>query len=218
MRWVLSVFVFATVVSTCAQRPDPRAFVPVVESTPPVVVDKTIAADWPSGAPENCKPKRGWCQGTYRGLTAGQSTFSDMVRVLGQPTSSGPAEDDPKSLWNDYDKISGQVAGRLAIVTDKSTKRIVWISISPDEMTKQQAIDLFGPDFQEMGYTFCSGYDNDTSVPIYEDRNSQIKDIEYRSRGISISIGFRDRVTEILFLSEPTGFASKKECKAASRR
>ena len=218
MRMILAVLVFGIAFSFCGERQDTGIVVPVMESTPRVIADKVIAADWPSGAPENCKPKRGWCQGTYRGLTAGQSTFSDMVRILGQPSSTGPAEDDPKSLWNDYGKISGQVAGRLAILTDKSTKKIAWISISPDKMTKQQAIDLFGPEFQEMGYTFCDGSSNETSLPIYEDKAStQIRNIEYRSRGISISVGFQDRVTDILFVSAPTGLATKKECKGASR-
>ncbi|MBP6214094.1 MAG: hypothetical protein KA447_13720 [Pyrinomonadaceae bacterium] len=218
MRMILAVLVFAIVFSSCAKTQDMSVVVPMVEPTPLSIVNKVIAPDWPPATPENCKPKRGWCEGTYRGLTAGQSTFADMVRILGQPSSSGPAEDDPKSLWNDYGKISGEVAGRLAIITDKSTKKIVWISIAPDEMTKQQVIELFGPDFQEMGYSFCTSTADETSLPIYEDKDStQLRNIEYRSRGISISVGFRDQVTDILFVSEPAGLASRKECKAALR-
>lgn len=219
MRLIPKVLLLATVVSSCAQQQATSTVIPSAELTPSAVANKMIALDWATEPAKDCKPQRGWCPGTYRGLTAGQSTFADMVRVLGKPSSSGPAaeQDDPKNyIWHDYGKISDKVAGRLAVITDKRTDKIAYISIAPDDMTKQQAIELFGPDFKEMGYTFCSGSENDTSLPVYEDPTStQLRNVEYRSRGISISIGSRDVVNEINFDSEPAGLASKKECKAA---
>lgn len=191
----------------------------MTEPTPSSVANKIVAPDWATEPAKDCTPQRGWCPGMYRGLTPGQSTLADVVQVLGKPNSSGPVDeqDDPKNyIWHDYGKISNGVAGRLAVITDERTDKIAYISIAPDEMTKQQAIDLFGPDFQEVGYTFCSGSGNETSLPVYEDPTStELRNVEYRSRGISISIGFRDVVTEINLFSEPAGLASKKECKAA---
>jgi hypothetical protein len=221
MRLIPAVLLLAIVVSSCAQNLGTSAEVPVSEPTPSAVANKTLTPDWAREPAKDCKPVRGWCPGTYRGLTAGQSTFADMVEILGQQTSSGPAadQDDPKYyIWHDYGKISNGIIGRLAIVTDTRTNKIDYISIAPDEMKKQQAIDLFGPDFQETGYTFCRGFDDDTSAPIYEDSNSsEIRYVEYRSRGIYFPIGFRDVVNEIIFASEPLGLASKKECKAMAK-
>ena len=168
-------------------------------------------------ADADCKPNRGWCAGTYRGLTVGQSTYADMVRVLGKPLSSNPEadQDEPKNfIWHDYGKIKGDLYGRLGVVTDKRTDKIVRVSIAPDDMTKEDAIRYFGQDYQVMGYEFCEGFENETAVPVYENpKATELRNVEYRVRGISISVGFRDRVNEINFVAEPAGLASKDDCK-----
>jgi len=168
-------------------------------------------------ADADCKPNRGWCAGTYRGLTIGQSTRADMVRVLGKPLSSGFSadQDEPKNIiWHDYGKITGDLSGRLGVETDKRTDKIVSVSIAPDDMTKEDAIKYFGQDYKLMGYEFCEGFEDETAVPVYENpKATQLNNIEYRARGISISIGFRGRVNEIYFVAEPTGLASKDDCK-----
>lgn len=218
MRLIPAVLLSAIIGTACAYSEATNTGVPVTEPTPSAVAGKEVAADWPAEAAKDCKPVRGWCPGTYRGLITGQSTYSDMVDVLGEPHSSGPVadQDEPKIyIWHDYGKISNGVVGRLAVITDKRTDKITDISIAPDEMTKQQAIDLFGPDFKETGYSFCSGFDNSTSGPVYKDPNStELRRVEYRSRGISIYIGSREAVNEINFDSGTAGLASEKECKA----
>ncbi|MFN0279529.1 MAG: hypothetical protein ACKVRN_13180 [Pyrinomonadaceae bacterium] len=174
-------------------------------------------------ADADCKLNRGWCAGNYRGLTVGQSTFDDMVRVLGKPLSSGPEADQNEPIifiWHDYGKIKGDLPGRLGVVTNKQTKKVVGISIAPDDITKEDAIKYFGKDYQVMGYEFCEGFEDETVGPLYENpKATEITNMEYRIRGISISIDYRGRVNEIYYVAEPRGLASKDDCKkkAASK-
>jgi hypothetical protein len=176
-----------------------------------------VTAYFSQRADADCKSNRGWCAGTYRGLTVGQSTRADMVRVLGKPLSSSPEADqnEPKNfIWHDYGKIKGDLQGRLGIVTDKRTDKVVRVSIAPDDMTKEDAIKFFGKDYQVMGYEFCEGFDNETAVPVYESpKATELKNVEYRARRISISVDYRDRVNEINYIAEPAGLASKDDCK-----
>ena len=187
--------------------------VSIASTQTPMAFSQTASGD--------CKPNRGWCAGTYRGLTVGQSSYADMVRILGSPLSSGPEADqnDPKYfIWHDYGKLQSDFVGRLSIVTDKRSNKIVSILIAPDEMKKDAAINYFGPDYQTMTYQFCDGFENETATPVYEDPTAtELRNIEYRVRGISISIDYRDRVNEISIVAEPPGLASKQECKAARR-
>ncbi len=168
-------------------------------------------------ADADCKSNRGWCAATYRGLTVGQSTYADMVRVFGKPRSSGASadQDEPKNIiWHDYGKIKGDLSGRLGIETDKRTNKVVSISIAPDNMSKDEAIKFFGQDYIAMGYDFCEGFENETAVPSYENpKSSETSYIEYRSRGIAIHVDYRGEVNSIYFVAEPMGLASKDDCK-----
>ena len=72
-------------------------------------------------ADADCKPNRGWCAGTYRGLTVGKSTRANMLRVLGKPPSSGFSadQDEPEYIiWHDCGKIKGELSGRLGVETE----------------------------------------------------------------------------------------------------
>src|SRR5262245_819192 len=87
-----------------------------------------------------------WQAATFRGLTIGKSTLADMLRVLGNPISSGPSADQAPPqpiIWNDYGQIQGDLSGRLAVEVDSRNSRIVSISISPDRMSKEEAIRYF---------------------------------------------------------------------------
>jgi len=168
-------------------------------------------------ADADCKRNRGGCAATYRGLTVAQSTYADMVRVFGKPLSSSPSadQDEPKNIiWHDYGKIKGDLSGHLAVETDKRTKNIVSISISPDNMTKEGAVKYFGQDFIAMGYEFCEGFEDYTAAPVYENpKATEINYIEYRTRGIAIHLDYRGKVNSIYFVAEPMGLTSKDDCK-----
>lgn len=174
------------------------------------------SANYPSQATR--EKVRGWRAGTYRGLTIGKSTREDMLRVLGRPLSSVPSADqDPPYpiIWNDYGRLKGQLSGRLAVEVDSRTNRIVHISITPDNMSKEDAIKHFGSDYILMGYRFCEGLPPEAEAgPVYEDPKSpELDSLEYRSRGIAIHLDYQGKVDEINFVSEPVGLASKAGCK-----
>jgi hypothetical protein len=163
---------------------------------------------------------RGWSAGVYRGLIIGTSTRADMLRVLGKPLSSGPTEGQgpPKPIiWNDYGMIKGEISGQLAVEVDSRTNRIVTISISPEKMSKEEAIKYFGNDYVLIDYEFCPGQSLDADVGlVYENpRGTEIDYLEYRSRGIAIHLDYQGNVNGIYYLDKPLGLASKADCKRA---
>lgn len=180
-----------------------------------------VAAHYSQDTRNNRDPNRGWRAAMYRGLTIGQSTRADMVRVLGEPLLSVPSadQDEPIFVWNDYGIISGDLSGRLAVEIDSRTEKIVGISISPENMSREDAIRYFGDGHTLMGYEFCEGFEDEINSPIYESPNSSdISYVEYRSRGIAIHIGDRGVVNAIYFVSEPVGLGSKEDCGREAER
>jgi hypothetical protein len=165
-------------------------------------------------------PNRGWRPGTYRGLTPGKSTRADMLRIFGKPLSAVPSADqDPPEpiIWNDYGMIKGDLSGHLAVEFDSRNNKIVSISISPEQMTKEDAIKYFGAGYRLTGYEFCPGQAAEVDVGVvYEDPRSKSPDyLEYRSRGIAIHLDFRGNVNSIYYVDGPIGLGSKAECKRA---
>ncbi len=179
-------------------------------------------AYYPQDAGNNRDTDRGWRAATYRGLTIGQSTRANMLRVLGEPLSSGPSadQDEPKPIiWNDYGMIEGELSGRLAVEVDERNGVIVGISISPNNMSREEAIRYFGNDYRTMGYDFCEGFEDEIVAPVYENPNSSdIPFVEYRSRGITIHLNDGEMVNAIYFVSEPMGLASRDDCEKEAEK
>jgi len=166
---------------------------------------------------------RVWRKATYRGLTVGKSTRADMLRVLGKPLPSSPSADQHPPypiIWNDYGRITGEVSGTLAVEVDRRNNRIVSISVSPDRMTKDEAIRLFGDNYLLMGYEFCKDLPPDAVVgPVYENpKSSQIDYLEYRSKGVAIHLDREGIVNAIYYVSGPIGLTSPAGCKKALDR
>jgi hypothetical protein len=161
---------------------------------------------------------RGWRAAIYRGLKIGTSKRANMLRVLGKPLSStlSADQDPPKPIiWNDYGMLKGELSGQLAVEVDSRNNRIVTISISPEKMSKEEAIKYFGNDYAPMGYEFCPGQSPDVDVGlVYENlKSTGIEYLEYRSRGIAIHLDYQGNVNAIYYLYQPLGLASKAECK-----
>ena len=146
-----------------------------------------------------------------------------MVRVFGKPLSSTPSADQAPPepiIWNDYGTIQGDLSGSLAVEVDSRNNRIVSISISPERMSKEQAIKHFGTDYRLIGYESCPGMPLDAEVwPVYENPGSREKDyLEYRSKGIAIHLDYQGNVNAVYYLSEPIGLASIADCRKAVQR
>ena len=78
------------------------------------------------------------------------------------------------------------------------------INFYPDRLTKDQAISHFGSDYIITRYAFDSCLDEEDSEPIYESTTGPLVTVEYRARGIAISVGYKDLVTTPLRVSDTT--------------
>jgi hypothetical protein len=133
---------------------------------------------------------------------------------MGTPKWSGHWEwdnpTDPKFLLYDYDAQEG-LRGKIRVEAETKTGKVTSIEISPDELFLNEATELFGKDFIDTRYKFCE-CDLGDGAPIYESPDGNLRHIEYRSRGIAMSVNYEERITSIEFVDKPIGFKSSKEC------
>ena len=161
-------------------------------------------------------PQRGhqWRPATYRGITVGKSRFADMLRAWGKPkwsrTSKREAGEERQVTWTNYERV-GEFPGPTTVVSDTRSGVITRINFYPDRLTKEQAVAHFGSGYITTRYAFDSCLDEEDSEPIYESPNGPLVSVEYRSRGIAISIGYKDMVTKISYVDGPIG-GSKSKC------
>lgn len=167
--------------------------------------------------PKELQDKQGeyqWKAATYRGITIGKSTAIDLLQKWGEPKWSGHWEWDnptkPKFLLYDYDAQEG-LTGTIRVAAETKTGKVTSIDISPDELSLNQAIELFGKDYIETRYKSCKCVPDD-EAPIFESPDGNYLYVEYRSRGIAMVVSHNGRVTSIQFVDKPIGLKSSKEC------
>jgi hypothetical protein len=157
---------------------------------------------------------RQWRPATYRGVTVGKSKVADMLRAWGKPkwsrTSRREADEESQVTWTNYERV-GEFPGPTTVVSDTKTGVVTRINFYPDRLTKEQAIAHFGSDYITTRYAFDSCLDEEDSEPIYESPTGPLVNVEYRARGIAISVGYKDLVTRISYVSEPIG-SVKSRC------
>jgi hypothetical protein len=142
-------------------------------------------------------------------LTAGKSTKADAVRVLGEPKRVDiPPDQTPNDrhpeVWYVYDN-GGEFPGELTVVIDKRSNVIMTIELNPESLSKQEAVKHFGPDYVLTRYDFDECFGNEESAPVYESANGGLLEIEYRNRGIALSVTEDGRVNSVSYMSKPIG-------------
>ena len=165
--------------------------------------------------------QREWRAGTYLGLTAGKSTRADVLRVLGQPKRlDSPADQTPEEpnpeVWYVYDN-GGEFTGELTVVMDKRTDVVLGINLNPDSLSKEEIVKHFGPDYILTRYNFDECLGNEESAPLYESANGPLLEVEYRHRGIAISLNKDGKVNTISYVSKPIG-TRESRCNPPSRK
>ncbi len=85
-----------------------------------------------------------WRAGNYLGLTAGKSTWPDVLRVFGEPKRiDTPADQTPNNphpeVWYVYDSRE-KFAGELTVVIDKRTDVMSGINLNPASLSKEEAV------------------------------------------------------------------------------
>jgi hypothetical protein len=168
-----------------------------------------------SQAPAVRRPNRVWHPATYRGLIIGKSKQADMLRVLGKPrwTREPKREDQDESdqeVWSNYERV-GEFPGQTSVVIRKRTGVIERIEFYPARLSKEQAIAHFGPSYVVTRYAFDSCLGDEDSEALFESPNGPLVSVEYRARGIAISIGYQDLVTRIRYVDGPIG-STKSKC------
>ena len=160
------------------------------------------------------QPDRQWRPATYRGVALGKSKLAALLRGWGKPkwsrTSRREADDEPQVTWTNYER-AGEFPGPTTVVSDTKTGVVTRINFYPDRLTKDQAIAHFGSGYLVTRYAFDSCLDEEDSEPIYESPTGPLVNVEYRKRGIAISVGYKDLVTRISYVSEPIG-SVKSRC------
>jgi len=165
-----------------------------------------------SQTPIGRQADRRWRPATFRGITVGKSKRPDMLRALGQPkwSRTTPGEgDEHGTVWNNYERV-GEFPGPTNVATDSVTGIITRIDFYPAKLSKEEAIKYFGPKYVLTKYAFdpCPG--DEETEPIYESPSGPLMSVEYRARGIAVSIGYKDMVTKISYVSGPIGSVKSK--------
>ena len=161
------------------------------------------------------QPGRRWRPATLRGITVGKSKVTEMVQKWGTPkwsrTSKPEAEEEAAQVtWTNYER-AGEFPGPTTVVSDARNGVITRINFYPDRLTKEQAIAHFGADYIVTRYAFDYCVNEEDSEAIYESPTGQLVSVEYRARGIAISVGNKDMVTKISYVSGPIG-SVKSRC------
>jgi len=153
-----------------------------------------------------------WRPATLRGITVGKSKVTDMVRFWGQPKwsrTSPEEEDEHRVTWTNYEK-AGEFPGSTTVVSDARTRLITRINFYPDRLTKDEAIAHFGRNYVITRYAFDTCADEEDAEAIFESPNGPVVNVEYRPRGIAISIGYNNMVTKISYVNGPVGPAKSR--------
>lgn len=159
---------------------------------------------------------RQWRPATFRGITVGKSKLAEVMRRWGKPKwsrASKPEADEGSRqvTWTNYEQ-AGEFSGPTTVVSDTKTGVVSRINFYPARLTKEQAIAHFGPGYVTTRYAFDSCQDEEESEPLYESPNGMVVSVEYRGRGIAITVGYQDMVTKISYVSGPIG-SVKSRCR-----
>ena len=165
-----------------------------------------------SQSPSERQAGSNWHPATFRGITIGKSKRADMVRLLGKPkwSRTTPGEgDEHGTTWNNYER-AGEFPGPTNVATDSVTGLVTRVDFYPQKLSKNEAIKHFGRGFVVTRYAFDPCPADEDEESIYESANGPLVSVEYRARGIAISVGYQEMVTKISYVGGPIGSAKPK--------
>ena len=144
---------------------------------------------------------RVWCPATYRGLVLGRSTVDDAVRALGAPRARVDSPDGREPMWLGFD-VAGELPGKANVWADPRTRVVTMVVLHPAGLSRVAAERHFGPGFVETRYAPDACAEGEV-VPIHESPDGPLLQVEYRNRGIALSITDAGQVHEVLYLAHP---------------
>lgn len=115
-----------------------------------------------------------------------------------------------------YDS-GGDFPGSLNVVIDKRSDVVLRIDLYPEKLSKDDAVKHFGQDYIVTRYDFDECLGNEESGPLYESPNGSLLEVEYRERGIAISVNGVGEVNNISYVSKPIG-TPESRCKPSKKQ
>jgi len=151
-----------------------------------------------------------WRAASYRGLIMGQSTYADMLNILGPPTGNYSDKVDGIISYT-YDKHT-DLPGILTVIVDQFSGKIIGANINPRDLSRDRAITHFGNDFVITKYSFDNCTNEARPDQLYESSEGTFTYLEYRERGIALLVNSKGDIGGIRYLSKPLG-NKKATCK-----
>ena len=165
-----------------------------------------------------------WVASTIKGITPGKSKYEDVIRLFGKPDYEGEvidcgSEDEPLETGTVIElgyHRDIEIEGVLAIIgfsVYEETRIVTSISLAFEEMTKEDAIKIYGDDYYVITN---SDYNNSTtreyaSLCVYKSqkRNQEIKVdgsdypiyLVYPQKGMYIQIRRNNKVMMVEYMN-----------------
>jgi outer membrane protein assembly factor BamE (lipoprotein component of BamABCDE complex) len=137
----------------------------------------------------------------YEGLKIGVAKADQVKKTLGAPTRV----DDFSAGTIEWIYLKPQKEVRQ-ITVGLGDGILIDVHIFPERMTVAQAVRRFGTDYEVVRYNFDECESDGESAPLYESPDGDIQYLEYRSRGIYVSVSVQlDEVRLISYQSRPPG-------------
>jgi hypothetical protein len=173
-----------------------------------LAITMMVAASLTTSAQQSSAPEPKFVPASYHGLRFGKFRLPELEAKFGKPRYLAKGEDG--GLYAGYSDI-GPVPGKVEFWINPRTHVVESMSVSPENMSKARAIKVFGPGFILTQWEFAECRSEGGMAPIFRTPGGQLVRIEYRQRGIAISLD-GDRINEILYLSAPFGL-ERNPCK-----
>ena len=139
--------------------------------------------------------------------------MSDVTRTLGKTHYSGREEDTDVPIWS-YE-VNDPWPGYLIVYYRRGIVTGLTLGLK-DELEKEDIIRQFGSDFVMTRYDTDDCRAKGGSAPIYESKNGEFDQMEYRSLGIVISF-HGSRVSEVSY-TNIKGPAPRSHCHTAAQK
>jgi hypothetical protein len=165
------------------------------------------------GTPSRTRSPDGWHHATFKGISVGIDSRARVLQILGNPlVSTKQKENDFEGmeLWDhfvDLDEINKSVN----VVSSVETNIVRMIVSTPEDLSVEKAISIFGDNFRRVRYSSRSCADG--SGEIFEKQNGELMFIEYGDKGIILNLDSSEmNVTEIEYRG-PSKFGQQRKCR-----
>lgn len=152
-----------------------------------------------------------WMPADFQGIKLGSHTRQEAIAILGTPELSSEADandlpegEEPGDLLDSWSNVD--IYREVTVISSKDTGKVTEIVAIPKFLSVAQANRRFGTDFVRTRYEMLECPGDAGSSLIYESKTGSLEFVEYRSKGIALTLDARGRrIEEVRFVSRPIG-------------